>query len=46
MTLAEASEAYQALLEGHRAYPENNELHEDMLKARAALEIAWLAQHP
>lgn len=44
MTLAEASEAYQALLEGHRAHPDNDELYEDMLKAKAAMEIAWLEQ--
>jgi hypothetical protein len=44
MTLAEASEAYQAMLEAHRAHPDNTELHEDMIKARAAMEIAWIKE--
>jgi len=36
------TQAYQALLEGHRAYPDDEHIHEDMLKAKAAMEIAWL----
>ncbi|HEY7622212.1 MAG TPA: hypothetical protein VH834_20750 [Solirubrobacteraceae bacterium] len=40
--LAIEIEAYQALLEGHRAAPDDRELHQDMLKARATMEIAWL----
>lgn len=42
MTLGELSEAYQAYLEGHRAYPDDDELYEDLLRARKALEVAWL----
>lgn len=44
MTLAEASEAYQTMLEAHRAHPENLDLYEDMVKARAVMEIAWIEQ--
>lgn len=40
--LAAETEAYQALLEGHRANPDNEDLYRDMLKARGAMEIAWL----
>jgi hypothetical protein len=36
-------EAYQALLEGHRTDPDNQDLYSDMLKAKAAMEVAWLA---
>ncbi len=35
-------EAYQVLLEAHRARPHNDDLYEDLLKARAAMERAWL----
>jgi hypothetical protein len=42
MTLSDATDCYQTLLEGHRAYPDNDELFEDLLKARAAMEVAWL----
>lgn len=35
--------AYQALLEGHRAEPDDEEIWLDLLKAKAAMEIAWLA---
>jgi hypothetical protein len=38
------TEAYQAYLEGHRAYPDDAELAEDMSKAKAAMETAWLRQ--
>lgn len=41
-SLAEATEAYQALLEGVRAHPEDEELAEHLDKARAAMEVAWL----
>jgi hypothetical protein len=44
--LASETEAYQALLEGHRACPDNEELYLDMLKARAAMEVAWLSATP
>jgi hypothetical protein len=40
--LAAEIEAYQALLEGHRAHPDDEDLYRDMLKARGAMEIAWL----
>jgi hypothetical protein len=44
LDLAVETEAYQALLEGHRACPEDEELFADMLKAKAAMETAWLQQ--
>ena len=40
--LALEIQAYQALLEGHRADPDDELLYQDMLKAKAAMEIAWL----
>lgn len=40
--LAAASEAYQALLEGARARPDSDELREDLAKAKAEVEVAWL----
>ena len=40
--LAAETQAFQALLEGHRADPDNEELYRDMLKAKAAMEVAWL----
>lgn len=46
MTLSEATEAYQAQLEGHRLDPDCEELWEDLLRARRALEIAWLEAKP
>jgi hypothetical protein len=36
------TQAYQALLEGHRADPDDELLYQDMLKAKAAMEVAWL----
>jgi hypothetical protein len=42
MTIAEATETYQALLEGHRAYPDDEQIWDDLCKAKAAMEIAWL----
>jgi hypothetical protein len=42
MTLAEESEAYQAQLETARTHPDNTEVQDDLIKARAALEVAWL----
>jgi hypothetical protein len=41
-TLGVEVEAYQALLEGHRAHPEEDQIFDDLLKARAAMERAWL----
>jgi hypothetical protein len=40
--LSSETEAYQALLEGHRAYPDDDDLYRHMLKAKAAMEVAWL----
>jgi hypothetical protein len=40
--LALETQAYQALLEGHRAVPDDELIYQDMLKAKAAMEIAWL----
>lgn len=34
--------AYQTLLEGHRAKPDDEHIREDMLKAKANMEVAWL----
>jgi hypothetical protein len=42
LNLAIETQAYQALLEGHRADPDNEDLYTDLQKARAAMEIAWL----
>jgi hypothetical protein len=36
------TQAYQTLLEGHRAVPDDELIYQDMLKAKAAMEIAWL----
>jgi hypothetical protein len=36
------TQAYQTLLEGHRAAPDDELIYQDMLKAKAAMEIAWL----
>jgi hypothetical protein len=44
--LAAHTQAYQALLEGHRAAPDNEDLYEDMLKAKSAMEVAWLNATP
>jgi hypothetical protein len=41
-TLGVEVEAYQALLEGHRAHPDEDQIFDDLLKARAAMERAWL----
>ncbi|MGZ4280062.1 MAG: hypothetical protein ACXVVU_25775 [Solirubrobacteraceae bacterium] len=42
LNLAMETQAYQALLEGHRADPDNEDLFTDLQKAKAAMEIAWL----
>jgi hypothetical protein len=42
--LAIETQAYQVFLEGHRADPDNEDLYQDMLKAKAAMEVAWLEQ--
>jgi hypothetical protein len=42
LNLAIETQAYQALLEGHRADPDNEDLYTDLQKAKAAMEIAWL----
>jgi hypothetical protein len=40
------TEAYQALLEAHRAEPDNDELYADMKKAEAVMETTWLRMKP
>ncbi len=40
--IADEFMAYQALLEGHRAHPDDDLIYEDMLKARRSMEVAWL----
>lgn len=40
--LAAATEAYQAMLEGQRAHPDDEDIAEDVEKARAAMEVEWL----
>jgi hypothetical protein len=42
LDLALETQAYQTLLEGHRAAPDDELIYQDMLKAKAAMEIAWL----
>jgi len=42
LNLAIETQAYQALLEGHRADPDNEDLYTDLQKAKAAMEVAWL----
>jgi hypothetical protein len=42
LDLATETQAYQALLEGHRAEPDDELIYQDMLKAKASMEIAWL----
>lgn len=41
LTLSEATEAYQVMLEAHRAHPDHDGLYADLLKARAQMEWAW-----
>jgi hypothetical protein len=41
-SLAAETEAYQAMLEGHRRDPDDDELHADLLKARSAMQHAYL----
>lgn len=45
-TVAAETMAYQAYLEGHRADPDDEQLYEDLLKARQALEVAWHEARP
>lgn len=40
--LAFETQAYQTLLEGHREHPDDDHIFEDMLKAKAQMEVAWL----
>lgn len=35
--------AYQALLEGHRAEPDDEDIWDQLCRAKAAMERAWLA---
>lgn len=46
LDLAVETAAYQVLLEGHRAEPDDEEIYLDMLKAKAAMEVAWLQANP
>jgi hypothetical protein len=40
--IATETAAYQALLEGHRAHPDDEALFQHLVQAKAALEVAWL----
>lgn len=40
--IALETQAYQALLEGCRAHPEDRALADSLAKAKAALEAAWI----
>lgn len=42
MILQDEQLAYQAYLEAVRLDPDNEQLQEDLLKARRAVEVAWL----
>lgn len=42
--VSDATEAYQAMLEGVRAHPDDEQLREDFEKAKAEMERAWLAK--
>ena len=42
MGFSEEIEAYQVYLEAVRAHPDHPELWEDLQKAKAAVEAAWL----
>lgn len=42
LDLGAESEAFQVMLEAHRADPDNDDLYDDYLKAKAAVETAWL----
>lgn len=42
--MAEETQAYQTLLEGHRNNPDDELIYQDMLKAKAQMEVAWLQQ--
>lgn len=44
LDLATETEAYQVMLEGHRLDPDDEQIYEDMLKAKARMETAWLAR--
>lgn len=45
-SISDEATAYQTYLEATRAHPDNQQLADDLRKARAALEIAWLTnQH-
>ena len=40
--LSQETEAYQALLEGHRRDPDDEQLSEDLTKAKLAMDVAWI----
>jgi hypothetical protein len=40
--IATETQVYQAVLEGHRAHPEDRALAESLVRAKAAIDAAWL----
>jgi hypothetical protein len=44
MALSEELSAFQTYLEAVRAHPDDDELWEDLAKAKAAVEVAYLEQ--
>lgn len=42
--LGEATEAYQAILEGVRAHPDDADLAADLVKAKREMEVEWLKE--
>jgi len=44
--LAAETSAYQTLLEGHRNNPDDEQIYADMVKAKAAMEVAWMRHNP
>lgn len=46
MTLSDDLDTFQTYLEAVRAHPEDDELWEDLDRARIALEVAWLEAIP
>lgn len=41
MKYPEAQEAYQAYLEGHRMYPDDEDIFVDLQRARVVRDAAW-----
>jgi hypothetical protein len=40
--IATETQAYQAILEGHRAHPDDQAIADSLTKAKAAVAVAWL----